>query len=71
MSKEIINLEPKGLWKSFYDITQIPHPSKHEKKLADFVKKFGEDLELETTVDEISDLVENIQFKLPKALSAP
>ena len=25
----------------------------------------------ETTVDEISDLVENIQFKLPKALSAP
>ena len=33
MSKEIQNLEPKAVWGKFYEITQIPRPSKHEEKI--------------------------------------
>lgn len=52
-----MNLEPKALWENFYKITEIAHPSKHEQKIAAFVKKFGEDLGLETTVDEIGNVI--------------
>ncbi len=57
MSKEIVNLEPKALWKHFYSLTQIPRPSKKEGKVVEFVKKFGEDLGLETIVDKVGNIV--------------
>ena len=37
----IKNLEPNGLWKNFYNLTQIPRPSKKEAKVVAFVKEFG------------------------------
>ncbi len=57
MSNEIINLQPEGLWKNFYSLTQVPRPSKKERKIIDFVKKFGEDLGLETIVDEVENVI--------------
>ena len=57
MSKEILNLEPKALWKNFYSLTQIPRPSKKEGKVIEFLKKFGEDLGLETIVDETGNVI--------------
>ncbi len=57
MSKEILELEPKALWKNFYALTQIPRPSKKEGKVIEFVKKFGEDLGLETIVDEVGNVI--------------
>jgi len=57
MSKDILNLEPKALWKNFYSLTQIPRPSKKEAQVIAFVKKFGEDLGLETTVDEVGNVI--------------
>ncbi len=57
MSKEILNLEPKALWKNFYSLTQIPRPSKKEEKVTAFLKKFGEDLGLETKVDEVGNVI--------------
>lgn len=57
MSKEIADLEPKELWKHFYSLTQIPRPSKHEGRVVEFLEKFGEDLGLETTVDDIGNLI--------------
>ncbi len=57
MSKEILNLEPKALWKNFYDLTQIPRPSKKEGKVIEFMKKFGENLNLETIVDEVGNVI--------------
>ncbi len=57
MSKEILNLEPKALWKNFYSLTQIPRPSKKEEEVIEFVKKFGEDLGLETIVDEVGNVI--------------
>ncbi|GAB4314476.1 MAG: aminoacyl-histidine dipeptidase [Bacteroidales bacterium] len=57
MSKEILNLEPKALWKHFYNLTQVPRPSKKEGKVIEFVKSFGESLGLETIVDEVGNVI--------------
>jgi len=57
MSKEILNLEPKMLWKHFYSLTQVPRPSKKEEEIREFVKNFGESLGLETIVDEIGNVI--------------
>ena len=57
MSKDILKLKPEAVWKSFYELTQIPRPSKKEEKVRVFLKKFGEDLGLETIVDEIGNVI--------------
>ena len=53
----IRNLEPKGLWKNFYELTQIPRPSKKEEKVVAFLKEFGEKLGLETIVDSVGNVI--------------
>jgi len=54
---EIRKLEPKPLWNLFYEITQIPRPSKKEKRIAEFVVKFGKDHKLETIVDKVGNVI--------------
>ena len=54
---EILNLEPKSIWKHFYSLTQIPRPSKKEERIIQFMKEFGEDLGLETIVDEVGNVI--------------
>ncbi len=53
----IKDLEPNGVWKNFYSLTQIPRPSKKEAKVIAFMKKFGEDLGLETIVDDCGNVI--------------
>jgi dipeptidase D len=57
MSNEILNLNPKEIWKHFYSLTQIPRPSKKEERIIEFMKKFGEELGLETIVDETGNVI--------------
>lgn len=57
MSKTIIDLEPKVLWKNFYSLTQIPRPSKKEEKIRDFMFRFGKNLGLETIIDETGNII--------------
>ncbi|MCB2220411.1 MAG: aminoacyl-histidine dipeptidase [Bacteroidetes bacterium] len=57
MSQEILNLEPKVIWKHFYSLTQIPRPSKKEGQIIEFVKEFGEKLGLETLVDAVGNVI--------------
>jgi len=57
MSKEIINLEPKAVWENFYQLTQVPRPSKHEGKIQDFMMKYGKSLALETEKDAVGNVV--------------
>ncbi|MFO7842211.1 MAG: aminoacyl-histidine dipeptidase [Bacteroidales bacterium] len=54
---DIRNLEPKIVWDIFQELCDIPRPSKKERKAVDFAKKFGEDLGLETIVDEVGNVV--------------
>lgn len=57
MSKDILTLKPEGIWKHFYALTQIPRPSKNEAEAIAYLKKFGEDLGLETIVDEVGNVI--------------
>ncbi len=57
MSEEIKNLEPKELWSNFYSLTQIPRPSKHEDMIQDLMMDFGQKLGLETTIDEVGNII--------------
>lgn len=54
---DIRELEPKVLWSYFYEITQIPHPSKKEKKIVEFMKDFGKSNNLETLVDKVGNVI--------------
>ncbi|MBP7507270.1 MAG: aminoacyl-histidine dipeptidase [Prolixibacteraceae bacterium] len=57
MSEEIRNIEPKQLWENFYQLTNIPRPSKNEMKAALFIKELGKKLNLETSIDEIGNVI--------------
>ncbi|GAB4277498.1 MAG: aminoacyl-histidine dipeptidase [Marinilabiliales bacterium] len=54
---KITDLNPKLIWKNFAKICSIPHPSKKEKKIVEFIKSFGENLNLETIVDEAGNVI--------------
>jgi len=54
---DIRKLEPKQVWNYFHEITRIPRPSKKEKRIVDFVVKFGKDLKLETLVDKTGNVI--------------
>lgn len=57
MSEEIRNLNPKALWENFYQLTQVPRPSKHEDAIQAFMMEFGEKLGLETYKDEVDNII--------------
>lgn len=51
------NLQPKQLWGNFAQICQIPHLSKKEQKLTTFMQELGQNLGLETIVDEADNVL--------------
>src|SRR5574344_687422 len=53
----IKDLQPKEVFENFYSLTQIPRPSKKEAQVISFMKKFGEDLGLETIVDAAGNVI--------------
>ena len=54
---DITKLEPQIVWKNFAALNAVPRPSKKEEKVIEFIKKFGENLQLETTVDEVGNVI--------------
>ncbi len=52
-----VHLEPKELWNYFYEITQIPRPSKKEKKIVEYMVAFGKKYNLETIVDKVGNVI--------------
>ena len=50
-------LIPACVFEQFAKINQIPRPSKHEEKMIEYLKKFGEDHGLETKVDETGNVI--------------
>ena len=54
---EIKNLEPKALWNRFYDLTQIPRPSKKEAKAVEYLLNFGKEHGLETFTDKVGNVI--------------
>ncbi|MDR2292247.1 MAG: beta-Ala-His dipeptidase, partial [Prevotellaceae bacterium] len=53
----IETLKPNEVWKNFYALTQIPRPSKKEKKAAEYILRFGEKLGLKSVMDEVGNVI--------------
>jgi len=51
------SLEPSELWENFTKILNTPNPTKHEDKIVKLIKEFGENLNLETIVDEVGNII--------------
>jgi dipeptidase D len=51
------DLEPQGVFQNFYDITQVPRPSGHTDQIREFLVDFGQELGLETLVDEAGNVI--------------
>lgn len=54
---DICKLEPKQLWNYFHEITQIPRPSKKEKRIIEYIMEFGKKNNLETAVDKLGNVI--------------
>jgi dipeptidase D len=57
MDQSIKDLRPNQVWRIFYELTRIPRPSKKEQQAAEFVRKFGENLNLKTIVDDTGNVI--------------
>lgn len=53
----VATMEPQAVWQNFYDLTQVPRPSHHEEQVRAFLVQFGEDLGLETLVDDVGNVL--------------
>ena len=53
----IRQLEPTALWNNFADLNEVPRPSKHEARVIEFMRRFGEGLGLDTTVDSTGNVI--------------
>lgn len=54
---DLTQLEPQLIWKNFAALNSVPRPSKKEGKVIEFIKNFGENLGLETRVDEVGNVI--------------
>ena len=61
MNQDIRNQEPKSVWNHFADLNAVPRPSKKEERVIQFMVDFGNNLNLETFVD----IVGNVIIKKP------
>ncbi len=52
-----MSLNPKGLWKYFYELTKIPRPSEHEQGVIEFLKNFAITNNLEYIIDEAGNVI--------------
>jgi len=57
MPNAIEGLEPKLVWKYFAEIARIPHPSKHEERIAAYVMETARKLGLAAKQDKVGNVV--------------
>lgn len=57
MNKSILELQPEAIWLYFNDILKIPRPSKKEEQIIAYLLDFGKKHNLETTQDEIGNIL--------------
>ena len=57
MENQILELEPKTVWKNFSRLNAVPRPSKKEEKVIQFMVDFGNSLGLETLTDAVGNVI--------------
>jgi dipeptidase D len=58
--KAIEGLQPEILWNRFYEITQVPRPSKKEEKILKYLKNWADDNNFPYKQDKVGNLVVTI-----------
>ncbi|MBQ8837710.1 MAG: aminoacyl-histidine dipeptidase [Bacteroidales bacterium] len=53
----IKELDPQIVWKNFYELTQIPRPSKKEAQAVEYMYNWGKSHGLETIKDEVGNII--------------
>ncbi|MEI8173341.1 MAG: aminoacyl-histidine dipeptidase [Deltaproteobacteria bacterium] len=57
LADALATMKSPSVWQNFYDLTQIPRPSHHERKATAFMADFGRTLRLETIVDKAGNVI--------------
>jgi len=57
MNPELLQLEPRAVWKYFADLNAVPRPSKKEQRVIAFMVDFGTRLGLETLQDDVGNVI--------------
>ncbi len=57
MKTELTELKPSIIWHYFQEILEIPRPSKKEEKIIEYLLKFGRDNKLETSQDDVGNIL--------------
>lgn len=57
MSEAVRNQEPKIVWNHFADLNAVPRPSKKEDRVIQFMVNFGKNLNLDTFVDKVGNVI--------------
>jgi dipeptidase D len=58
--KAIEGLQPEILWNRFYEITQVPRPSKKEEKILNYLKDWAKDNNFSWKDDKVGNLVVSV-----------
>ncbi|MCX6165911.1 MAG: aminoacyl-histidine dipeptidase [Ignavibacteriae bacterium] len=57
MGNILSGLKPEAIWKHFEEMCEIPHPSKHEQKMIEYIVNFAKAKNLEYEEDEVGNVV--------------
>jgi dipeptidase D len=57
MSKSIIELEPREVWKNFHALTRVPRPSHHEEEARAFIMQWAEENGIQAEMDEACNIL--------------
>ena len=63
LGEAVEGMDPQDVWQDFYNLTQIPRPSHYEQQVGQYLAEFGRSLGLETTVDDVG----NVLIRKPAA----
>jgi len=58
--KAIEGLKPKILWQRFYEISQVPRPSKKEEKIREYLRKTLNEIKIDFDEDEVGNIVARV-----------
>jgi dipeptidase D len=65
------DLQPEPLWRHFYQLTQIPRPSKHEEKVIAYLVKFAEEKKLKYKKDHVGNVLIYVPATSEKYKNSP
>jgi dipeptidase D len=65
------DLTPEPLWRHFYQLTQIPRPSKHEEQVRAHLVKFAQDKKLKYKTDKVGNVLIYVPPTSDKYKNAP